>query len=225
MKKAVILTIILGIMFTQKPVYAQNDVTQFLGIPVDGSKSEMIQKLKDKGFTTSPNGKDVLEGEFNGIEVRIYIVTNNNQVYRIMVSDANSIGETDIKIRFNKLLKQFQNNKRYSPLPDSTMSTYNIPENEDISFELSVKNKRYEAVFHQNSADYDSLLTEYVDFFKKDTLNDVDIERQGVIFKKMIEERSFLNKEVWFMISELSGKYYISIYYDNKYNRANGEGL
>ena len=31
-------------------LYAQKDVTQFLGIPVDGSKSEMIQKLKAKGY-------------------------------------------------------------------------------------------------------------------------------------------------------------------------------
>ena len=29
---------------------AQNDVTTFLGIPVDGFKSEMKQKLVSKGF-------------------------------------------------------------------------------------------------------------------------------------------------------------------------------
>ena len=33
-------------------VFAQpKSVTKFLGIPVDGSKAEMIQKLKDKGYT------------------------------------------------------------------------------------------------------------------------------------------------------------------------------
>jgi hypothetical protein len=46
-------------------LYAQKDVTQFLGIPVDGNKSEMIQKLKDKGFTINPHEEDVLAGEFN----------------------------------------------------------------------------------------------------------------------------------------------------------------
>ena len=50
-------------------VYAQKDVTQFLGIPVDGSKSEMIKKLKDKGFKTVPWMEDVLTGECNGTEV------------------------------------------------------------------------------------------------------------------------------------------------------------
>ena len=45
--------------------YAQNEVTQFLGIPVDGSKSEMIQKLKAKGFRYDSE-LDCLKGEFNG---------------------------------------------------------------------------------------------------------------------------------------------------------------
>lgn len=32
-------------------------------------------------------------------------------------------------------------------------------------------------------------------------------------------------KTVWFMISEIYGKYYIAMYYDNGYNQANGEDL
>ena len=39
-------------------VYAQKDITQFLGIPIDGYKPEMIKKLKDKGFVISPSNKD-----------------------------------------------------------------------------------------------------------------------------------------------------------------------
>ena len=92
---------------------AQNDVTKFLGIPVDGTKSEMIRKLKAKGFTSSSFDKDILVGEFNGYSVSIHIITNNNKVSRIMVADQNSISETDIKIRFNNLCNQFLNNKNY----------------------------------------------------------------------------------------------------------------
>lgn len=205
-------------------LFAQKDVTQFLGIPVDGTKSEMIQKLKDKGYTISPYKKDVLVGEFNGTDVNIHIVTNNNKVCRIMVADANTMGETDIRIRFNKLLQQFKNNKKYLPLPDSTMSKYTIPEDEDISYELSVKNKRYEALFYQKAADYDSLETEMSTLLKKGTFNDADKEQLGVIMKKMLDVSNF-NKVVWFMISEFYGKYSITMYYDNEYNRANGEGL
>lgn len=82
---------------------AQTDVTKFLGIPVDGNKSEMIRKLKTKGFKQSPDVADVLIGKFNGTDVNVYIVTNNDKVCRIMVWDKNTINETDIRIRFNVL--------------------------------------------------------------------------------------------------------------------------
>ena len=89
--------------------YAQNEVTQFLGIPVDGSKSEMIQKLKAKGFRYDSE-LDCLKGEFNGRDSYISVVTNNNKVYRIMVRDVTSSSESDIRIRFNTLnLKTIKN--------------------------------------------------------------------------------------------------------------------
>lgn len=198
--------------------FAQKDVTQFLGIPVDGSKSEMIQKLKEKGFTTSQYNKDVLNGEFNGIDVNLYIVTNNNKVCRIMVVDVNTIGETDIKIRYNKLLQQFKNNKNYSP---ADLVNNSIPEGEDISYELVVKKKRYEAVFYQKPVDYESLNLELESIYKKEKITAEDYDRVSVVKKEMLN----FNKVVWFMISDKNGKYGIALYYDNELNRANGEGL
>ena len=62
-------------------VYAQKDVTQFLGIPIDGSKSAMIQKLKAKGFKANSYNKDVLEGEFNGMDVNVHVATNGVSYY------------------------------------------------------------------------------------------------------------------------------------------------
>lgn len=35
----------------------------------------------------------------------------------------------------------------------------------------------------------------------------------------------FHMKSVWFRICENYGEYYIAMYYDNEYNRANGEDL
>ena len=66
---------------------AQNDVTQFMGIPIDGFKHEMIQKLKEKGFVLSSLDSSFLEGEFNGEEVLVNVQTNNNKVWRIAVVD------------------------------------------------------------------------------------------------------------------------------------------
>ena len=133
-------------------VYAQQEkeVTQFLGIPVDGSKTEMIKKLQAKGFQKSEVSD--LEGEFNGQDVYIFVKTNNNKVYRIVVMDKNQIDETNIKIRFNNLCFQFANNPKYISLQD-----YIIPESEDIGYEMTVNKKRYDAIYYQRplTSDYD----------------------------------------------------------------------
>ena len=100
--------------------YAQNDVTKFLGIPVDGTKSEMIRKLKEKGFVYDQTN-DRLTGEFNGTNVNIYVVTTNNKVSRIMVCDENMTNETNIRIRFNNLCYQFKNNSNYISFGDYTI--------------------------------------------------------------------------------------------------------
>lgn len=205
-------------------LYAQKDVTQFLGIPVDGYKPEMIRKLIDKGFRSSTSNKDVLIGEFNGVDVNIHIGTNNNKVFRIMIADANSMSEGDIKIRFNKLCQQFHNNKKYISLSDSSVSKYVLSDDEDISYEISVNSKRYEAVFYQKSANFDSLTLERNILLKKEPFTDTDKDRLSVILAKLFDNNNF-NKVVWFMINENHGKYYITMFYDNKYNSANGEDL
>ena len=140
--------------------YAQQEktVTQFLGIPVDGNKTEMIRKLQAKGFQRTEaaefRGAD-LEGEFNGQAVYIAVVTNNNKVYRIVVEDKYKSDEADIKIRFNNLCNQFANNPKYISSEDFT-----IPESEDIEYEMTVNKKRYEAVYCQQllASDYDKRL-------------------------------------------------------------------
>ena len=135
-------------LFVSATVYAQKEVTKFLGIPVDGYKSEMIQKLKAKGYKYNST-TDCLEGEFNGKNVEIAVVTNNNKVYRIAVFDKDYNNETDIRIRFNKLCSQFENNSRYFGSVEQRIS-----ESEDISYEMLAHNKRYEASFYQR-VEYD----------------------------------------------------------------------
>ncbi|MBF1393317.1 MAG: hypothetical protein HXN28_12415, partial [Prevotella histicola] len=55
---------VLMLLLLSISIYAQQNVTKFLGIPVDGSKAAMIQKLKAKGFTYNTI-TDRLEGAFN----------------------------------------------------------------------------------------------------------------------------------------------------------------
>lgn len=60
-----------------------------------------------------------------------------------MVCDANNIDERSIQIRFNKLCEQFKNNSKYLSLEENQT----ISEDEDISYEMTVHKKRYEAIF------------------------------------------------------------------------------
>lgn len=206
-------------------IYAQNDVTKFLGIPVDGTKSEMIQKLKAKGYKYDAE-MDWLEGEFNGTDVCIKIATNNNIVWRICIMDSNGRNETDIKIRFNKLCEQFENNKRYF----SVHQNQTISEYEDISYQIMVNNKRYEASFYQEEGDvgtkcWAKLAIKYPYEQLGNLSADVEEEWKNEItsyLTNVVEKKS-----VWFMIvkSDYIDKYRILMYYDNKYNEASGEDL
>lgn len=219
--------LLLGAMAVQ----AQQNVTQFLGIPIDGSKQSMLLKLKNKGFRSTSYDSDILKGEFNGREVTIHVVTNNNKVYRIMLSDVANVDERSIQIRFNTLCEQFANNPRYFACPDREQT---IPDDEDISYEMTVNKKRYEAVFYQKP---DSiavrekfkavLLEKYMEEQLENPTEEIQEEIQSELYKFSMMEfmEDGLKRSVWFKISEFNGRYYISMYYDNEYNRANGEDL
>lgn len=191
---------LLAMIAISASVFAQKEVTKFMGIPVDGSPTEMIKKLKAKGFTTDEkfiqavkrgsvywDGPEVLIGHFNGERVIVSLLVEQNKVWRIYLEDKNTRDETQIKIRFNTLVRQFEGNGKYVPLVDEQT----IADDEDISYQMTVNKKQYEAVFVQKGED-------------------------GTIDKKRI---------VWFMIVEGSDGYYICMYYDNEYNKADGSDL
>lgn len=132
-------------LFASIAISAQtnSNVLKFMGIPVDGSKTEVIQKLKEKGFKYD-SINDCLTGQFNGMDSHIFISTNKNKVDRITVCNANTTDETNIRIAYNNLLQQFNNNSKYITIEENKP----ISEDEDISYEMSIHNKRYEADFY-----------------------------------------------------------------------------
>ena len=191
---------LLAMIAISASVFAQKEVTKFMGIPVDGSPTEMVKKLKAKGFTTDEDamqvvkrglidwdGPEVLTGRFNGEKVRVFLGVEQNKVWRIYLSDKDSRDETQIKIRFNNLVRQFENNDKYIPYFDEQT----IADDEDISYQMTVNKKRYDAYFVQKGED-----------------GTVDVKR-----------------EVWFLIIQRFDGYYIYMYYDNKYNEADGSDL
>ncbi len=209
-------------------IEAQKDVTKFLGIPVDGYKTEMIKKLKEKGYQYNSQ-LDCMTGEFNGRDVYIRIATNNNKVWRIVVVDASMTDETDIKIRFNKLCLQFLKNDKYVPYS----SECEIPDEEDISYEMTVNNKRYEASFYQKPIEVDTVAvnkeieSQLLKKFTKEQLsNPTEVESAQIGLEKMRCFYDYMSKKsVWFMIDGEYEKYQILLFYDNEYNHSDGEDL
>ena len=235
MKKLLCVTIALLCTATMQAQEEEKDVTKFLGIPVDGYKPAMIEKLKAKGFTPSSIDKDMLEGEFNGTDVYVGVITNNNKVYRIGLTDKNGQDETNIRIRFNNLCRQFENNPRYSSFSEDQT----IPEDEDISYEMTVNNKRYQAAFYQNlqtdslssvrNAQFiaEKVQSDLLYKYTQEQIDDPSEEVQSEILKLTAEYTvdMLTKKSVWFLISESYGKFRITMFYDNEYNQANGEDL
>lgn len=232
--KKLITTTLLVLFFGY--IYAQKDVTTFLGIPVDGTKAEMIKKLKEKGFTTNAK-TDMLQGKFNGRDSYVSIQTNRNgKVWRIGVMDVNPMSEISIKIRFNNLVTQFsQKEDKYIGIGDSQI----IPEDEDISYEMLVHSKRYEALFYQmpNFELFDKEYAQqriYKVLSQKYTAEQIQnpTEKEKAEIDEIIsEETQTINyetarsKAVWFMINEKYGDYSIFMYYENRSNNTDDDDL
>lgn len=204
---------------------AQKDVTKFLGIPVDGPKAVMIQKLKEKGFEYNVIN-DYLTGEFNGRDVCLSIATYKDKVRRIGLFNKTYYNEAEVKINFNNLVHQFSKNENYI----SFSNEQTIPDKEDISYGMNVESKRYEAHFYQKP-DTNMLQKTIFDLlrakYSKEELSD------STFFNKMPYSNDIDNiileitrkKNVWFVISETSGQYLIYLMYDNEWNFADGEDL
>ncbi len=122
---------------------------KFLGIPVDGTKSNMVSKLEKKGFTyhyDSYHKVDFLTGMFNGKEVILSINDYHNKVWRIKLFEKGDayIGKNAIKQEFNELVKQFENNKNYIAFDDQYLN-----DEFDVDYEISTNDKQVQAGFYQ----------------------------------------------------------------------------
>lgn len=172
------------------------------------------------------------------------IVENHGKVYRVVVFDANSIDEGQIKIRYNNLINQFENSngKYYSLAPNEQ-----IPDDEDISYEMLVRHKQYQASYRYNPIYNDEdakqrIIEETVEECRKTIEETKDNKTVGDItlgeyyaddenFQNLVNTMAGIkvfklsNSSVWFSICENYGKYYIALYYDNLDNQANGEDL
>lgn len=200
-----------------------------MGIPVDGTVAEMKAKLMAKGFKELSIGNDtLLQGRFNDSNVFAAPLENNGKVYRVLVSNMEPFSETDVRIAYNNLCYQFCKNPKYSTLKEE--SDYMIPDSENISYEITVHNKSYEAAFVQ----LDSISAQKI--YSDALLSKYTIEQIQNPTTQQREEMRKLGTEalnevthkkiVWFRIKRMSYEQYsIALYYDNGYNMSNGEDL
>lgn len=245
MRKTLIILVLAAIS-----VFASaQQVTTFIGIPVDGTKQEMIKALRDKGFTYDVYTEE-FTGEFNGEIVNISIQTVSGKVWRLIISDASFRNERQIKNRFNTLCDQFANNGRYVIYAASE-----IPENEDISEEIILNEKEYSAGMVQRDSEgfdefvqatvyndewWKSLSREELQFLELDDATYNKLKESNIVnaleeFKKqspeeyndlftLMEMTYNVNRLVWFKIQG-NGPYKIVMYYENNYNSAQGQDL
>ena len=209
------LTFNLIILFAQT---TSENTLKFLGHPIDGNKSQMEAHLKKRGFSYD-NYSDCFKGKFNGKRVEICISTNNNKVDRVYVLFPTT-SESEIRYEYNKLIYQFNRNNKYIYFDDNEM----IPEKENIDYEMSINNKRYESLYYlkpqiDTLAFIDEFITKYTEK-EREQFTEEDVFQYA--YNKIID---LLTGCVWFTIHQIEGKYSIGLYYDNLNNRPNGEDL
>lgn len=208
---------------------SEDATIKFLGIPIDGSESQMVAKIKGKGFVYDAR-KECYTGQFNGKNVELHIVTNHGVVYRICVYYP-EMTESRVITEYNILLDQFKRNSKY--LDDG--SSKSIPQSEDISYEMSIRNKEYGAGFSYLSPDIfteediQKILETFLPIVKLPTQEDIVNAYQALSVE---DQEFFMEKipylamgQVWFKIFENFGDYQIAIYYDNLVNAPHGEDL
>jgi hypothetical protein len=74
-----------------------------------------------------------------------------------------------------------------------------------------------------SEAIYKELKRKYTEEQLQNPTKEIEEEYDRIKEAKGIE--LFAKKPVWFCIHSYEGKYYITMYYDNEYNHANGEDL
>ena len=170
----------------------------------------------------------MLSGQFNGQDVYLSIVANKGKAWRVAVINKTPVSEAQIKLQFNALVRQFKNSAKYNNVEEYNPT---IDESEDISHEMLVNNKEYEAHFYQKSRiEGDSI--KWKEQFKLSLLKEVPnataetIEDYWKVIFEIGKLTGKISKHVWFTIRRnIYDSYNIVILYDNEYNKPNGEDL
>ena len=196
---------------------------KFVGIPIDGTKEQMIQALASNGFKHD-SYHDYLEGMFNGESVKLQISTNHGIVDRIKVIYPYCSETNDTRVKYNTLLSRFNRNAKYV----CVYPRAEVPANEGIYWKLSDNTKYYDAVYFYLHPEVNA--KQWVEDFKAEYQKRYNKPLEGLSYEET-EEAIFclpmkvsaaVSGVVWFTMVDTN---YININYINFKNRPRGEDL
>ena len=199
MKKTLLITLLFCIATICS---AQSDPIKFLGIPVDGPRAQFESSLKAKGFKYD-NYDGAYVGQFNGKNVNVVIHTNHDIVDRVaVVFPKTSI--LNLRLEYNRLLKQLNNTGKYMGFLNQE-----IPDGEDIDYEITLHKKDYQCVFSYFDQTRDP--SELIDALMDRVLSNILTEEELASYKKHIKETmdnpdEAQDDELESMMSEFSKK-------------------
>ena len=210
-------------------MFGKRDVTRFMGIPVDGTKSEMLEKLKANGFASFTKEKDILQGECDGRMVNVYLETYHDKVWQVVVADVYTLDGEGIKERFNGLCEQFSSDPDYFGrilTEDGNV----IPDSVDVETMMSQGMCRAIYVYKCYDDEGEDKSKELNDYFlTKYTQNEIDsptneIEDDMETMKNDYYTQ-FISRYEFFIdiVQKSKGNYFILMRYVNKCNNEMGK--
>lgn len=156
-----VLTTIISLVFATA-LFAQEAHLKFKGVPIDGSLTEFVSKMKTAGFTHigTKDGIAILEGDFAGYKncnVGVYTVKPLNIVSMIAVMFENRYDWSDLESNYN-ILKELLTEKYGAPTKVvEEFERTNIDDNDKLH-ELSMDRGTWASLFETESGDIELLI-------------------------------------------------------------------
>ena len=196
---------------------------KFVGVPIGGTKEQMCNALKAKGFEEK-SYEEFMTGMFNGENVKVFISTNHGIVDRIKVLYPSCSEANDTRIKYNTLLSRFNRNAKYvcvNPRPE-------VLPDEGIYMNLHKNNKYYDAFYFYihpevNARDWvEELKQEYQKRYNRPLPGLSYEEMEEALFCLPMKVSASVSGVVWFTMTSIHS---IEINYINFKNRPRGEDL
>lgn len=179
-------------------IFCQERVPEFFGIPIDGTKEEMIQKLVETGkFIKCVSGDkyDLMLINEDFIRLGVYpfvkIYTHDSKV-AIIQQDFLNLSAKVAKILFNVFVERFSNDSEFIVLKGDL-----IPEKEDIFYEMRVNKKEYKLIV-SNKIDPHDISTGFAEGLERcEILNKYIFLIEGCVIEEMDEDGKFMIINKW----------------------------